>query len=81
MGSRLTRLDQFQQLCFRLMCLTSQLEEMVVASSLHDDPELIYQAMFYDPLASAILDLREIRALTDDLFEFSKPMADTIPSF
>ncbi len=56
-----------------LMCLTSQLEEMVVASSLHDDPELIYQAMIYDPLASAILDLREIRALTDDLFEFSKP--------
>lgn len=55
------------------MCLTSQLEEMVVASSLHDDPELIYQAMIYDPLASAILDLREIRALTDDLFEFSKP--------
>ena len=56
-----------------LMSLTAQIEEMVVRASLDDDPELVYQAMIYDPLASASLDLREIRALTDDLFAFSKP--------
>ena len=56
-----------------LISLNSQIEEMVVRASLDDDPELVYQAMLYDPLASASLDLREIRALVDDLFTFSKP--------
>ena len=34
---------------------------------------MIYLACCYDPLTSAVLDLREIRAMVDELFEFSKP--------
>ena len=56
-----------------LMSLSSQLEEMAVRASFEGDPELVYQAICYDPLTAAVLDLREIRALTDELFAFSKP--------
>ena len=56
-----------------LVSLSSQIEEMAVKASFSGDPELIYKAMIYDPLASAVLDLREIRKMTDELFAFSKP--------
>ena len=56
-----------------LMSLSSQLEEMAVRASFEGDPELVYQAICYDPLTAAVLDLREIRAMTDELFAFSKP--------
>ncbi len=56
-----------------LMSLSSQIEEMAVRASFEGDAELVYQAICYDPLTAAVLDLREIRALTDELFAFSKP--------
>ncbi len=56
-----------------LMQLSSQIEEMAVKACLTGDRELIYQAMIYDPLASSVLDLRDIRAMTDELFAFSEP--------
>ena len=56
-----------------LVSLSSQIEEMAVRASFEGDPEMVYQAVCYDPLTSAVLDLREIRALTDELFAFSKP--------
>lgn len=56
-----------------LMSLSSQIEEMAVRASFEGDPELIYKAVCYDPLTAAVLDLREIRAMVDELFAFSKP--------
>lgn len=56
-----------------LMSLSSQIEEMAVQASFEGDPELVYRAICYDPLTSAVLDLREIRAMVNELFEFSKP--------
>ncbi len=56
-----------------LVSLSSQIEEMAVKASLTGDPEMVYRAMIYDPLASAVLDLREIRKMTDELFAFSRP--------
>ena len=55
------------------MSLSSQIEEMAVRASFEGDPELIYKAVCYDPLTAAVLDLREIRAMVDELFAFSKP--------
>ena len=56
-----------------LMSLSSQIEEMAVKASFTGDADLVYQAICYDPLASSVLDLREIRAMVDELFAFSKP--------
>ena len=56
-----------------LMCLSSQIEEMAVKAHFTGDRELIYQAICYDPITSAVLDLREIRKMVDELFAFSKP--------
>ena len=56
-----------------LMSLSSQIEEMAVKGSFAGDREMIYLACCYDPLTSAVLDLREIRAMVDELFEFSRP--------
>ena len=56
-----------------LMSLSSQIEEMAVRASFEGDPELIYKAVCYDPLTAAVLDLREIRVMVDELFAFSKP--------
>ena len=56
-----------------LVSLSSQLEEMVVKASLTGDKDLVYQAMIYDPLTSAVLGLREIRALCDEMFAFNEP--------
>lgn len=63
-----------------LMSLTSQLEEMAVRASFEGDPELIYQAIYYDPMTSAVLDLREIRKMVDELFAFSKPWLPQFPT-
>ena len=56
-----------------LMSLSSQIEEMAVRASFEGDPELVYKAICYDPLTSAVLSLREIRKMVDELFAFSKP--------
>lgn len=52
-----------------LLCSTSaQIEEMAVEASLTGDRELIYQAICFDPLTSAVLSLREIRQMVDEMF-------------
>ena len=56
-----------------LMSLSSQIEEMAVRASFEGDPDLVYKAICYDPLTSAVLSLREIRQMVDELFAFSKP--------
>ncbi|MGI6238405.1 MAG: alpha-galactosidase [Christensenellales bacterium] len=51
---------------------SAQIEEMVVAGSLAGDREMIYQAICYDPLTAAVLGLREIRDMVDEMFEMNK---------
>ncbi len=58
--------------------ISSRIEEMAVEGSLAGDREMIYQAICFDPLTSAVLSLREIRAMVDEMFEASK---DYLPQF
>ena len=52
-----------------LMCNTSaQIEEMAVEASLTGNRELVYQAICYDPLTAAVLSLKEIKSMTDEMF-------------
>lgn len=64
--------------CAILSGQNAQIEEMVVQGSLTGDKDLIYQAICYDPLTSAVLGLREIRAMVDEMFDFYK---DWLPQF
>ena len=64
--------------CAILSGLSSQIEEMVVQGSLTGDRELVYQAICYDPLTSAVLSLREIRAMVDEMFAHFQ---DWLPQF
>ena len=64
--------------CAILSGLSAQIEEMVVQAHLTGDKELVYQAICYDPLTSAVLSLREIRAMVDEMFAYYK---DWLPQF
>ena len=52
---------------------SSQIEELAVAGSLAGDKEMIYQAICYDPLTAAVLSLREIREMVDEMFRQNEP--------
>ena len=58
--------------------ISSRIEEMAVEGSLAGDREMIYQAICFDPLTSAVCSLREIRAMVDEMFEASR---DYLPQF
>lgn len=54
--------------CALLSGISAQIEEMVVEGSLRGDKEMIYRAICFDPLSSAVLSLREIRDMVDEMF-------------
>ncbi len=58
--------------------ISARIEEMAVQGSLAGDREMIYQAICFDPLTSAVLSLKEIRAMVDEMFEASR---DYLPQF
>jgi alpha-galactosidase len=58
--------------CAPLTNLTAQTEEMAVEGALTGDPRLIFQAITYDPLTSAVLSLAEIRQMVNQMFEQNK---------
>lgn len=64
--------------CAILSGTSAQIEEMVVQGHLTGDRELIYQAICYDPLTSAVLSLREIRDMVDEMFKVNE---DWLPQF
>jgi len=57
---------------------SAQIEEMVVEAGLAGDREMVYQALCYDPLSAAVLSLKEIRDMVDEMFEANK---DYLPQF
>lgn len=59
--------------CAILSGLSAQIEEMVVEASLAGDKEGVYQAICYDPLTCAVLSLREIRSMVDEMFAQNAP--------
>lgn len=61
-----------------LNSISAQIEEMAVEGSLAGDREMIYQAICFDPLTAAVLSLKEIRAMVDEMFEASR---DYLPQF
>ena len=58
--------------------LSSGIEELAIQASLSGDPTLVYRAICHDPLTAAVLSLREIKDLTNELFAQHK---DFLPQF
>lgn len=52
--------------------ITARCEEMAVNAHLTGDPELVYQACYFDPLTSAMLSLAETKKMVREMFEANK---------
>jgi alpha-galactosidase len=64
--------------CALLTQLSSGIEEMAVQASLQGDPVAVYRAICHDPLTAAVLSLREIRDMVNELFAQHR---DYLPQF
>ena len=58
--------------CALLSGTSAQIEEMAVEGSHSGDREMIFRAVCFDPLTSAVCSLREIRAMVDEMFEVNR---------
>jgi alpha-galactosidase len=58
--------------CAILTNLSAQIEEMALEGALAGDPRLVFQAIAYDPLTSAVLSLAEIKHMVTQMFEQNK---------
>lgn len=64
--------------CAALVGHTVNVEEMAVQGCLSGDPNLVFQAVCYDPLTAAVLSLAEIREMVNEMFELNR---ENLPSF
>ena len=51
---------------------TARIENLVVEAAMKKSKELVYQAVYMDPLSSAVCSLDEIKNMCDELFEVNK---------
>jgi alpha-galactosidase len=58
--------------------LSSGIEELAIQASLAGNPTLVYRAICHDPLTAAVLSLREIKEMVNELFVRHK---DYLPQF
>ena len=58
--------------------INARCEELAVEGALTGDPTKIYQAIYFDPLTSAVLSLAEIKQMVREMFEVNK---DWLPQF
>jgi alpha-galactosidase len=59
--------------CQPLTAISVAYEEMAVEAALTGDPELVYQAICYDPLTASVLSLDEIRQMVKAMLKKNQP--------
>lgn len=64
--------------CALLNNISAGCEEMAVEGCLTGNPQMIYHAICYDPLTSAVLSLSEIKSMVNEMFQAN---ADWLPTF
>jgi alpha-galactosidase len=64
--------------CAILTNVSSQIEEMAITASRLGDPTMIYRAVCHDPLTAAVLSLREIKDMVNEMFAQNR---DYLPQF
>lgn len=55
-----------------LVNTTARIENLVVEAAMKKSKDMVYQAVYMDPLSSAVCSLDEIRNMCDELFEINK---------
>lgn len=55
-----------------LVNTTARIENLVIEAAMKKSKELVYQAVYMDPLSSAVCSLDEIKNMCDELFEINK---------
>lgn len=55
-----------------LVNTTARLESLAVEAAMKKSKEMVYQAVYMDPLSSAVCSLEEIRQMCDEIFEKNK---------
>lgn len=55
-----------------LVNTTARIESLVVEAAMKKSKEMVYHAVYMDPLSSAVCSLDEIKSLCDELFEINK---------
>jgi alpha-galactosidase len=58
--------------------ISARCEELAVEGALNSDARMIYHAILFDPLTSAVLSLEEIRNMVNEMFKANK---DYLPRF
>jgi alpha-galactosidase len=61
-----------------MTCAAASCEELAVQGAIAGDRDLIYQAIYFDPLTAAVLSLAEIKKMVDEMFIINK---DWLPQF
>ncbi|OFX15633.1 MAG: alpha-glucosidase/alpha-galactosidase [Armatimonadetes bacterium RBG_16_58_9] len=61
-----------------LNSINAQCEDLAVEGCLAGDPTMIFHAIAYDPLTSAVLSLADIKLMVDEMFEANR---DWLPQF
>jgi len=52
--------------------ISAQCEELAVEGAISGDPKKIFQAIYFDPLTSAVLSLAEIKKMIKEMFEVNR---------
>lgn len=55
-----------------LVNTTARIESLVIEAAMKKSKEMVYQAVYMDPLSSAVCSLEEIKSMCDELFEINK---------
>ena len=55
-----------------LVNTTARIESLVVEGAMKKSKEMVYQAVYMDPLSSAVCSMDEIKSMCDELFEINK---------
>lgn len=72
MGIKTTIVGELPEHLAILVNTTARIESLVVDAAIRKDKEAIYQAVYMDPLTSAVCSLEEIRMMCDELFEINR---------
>ena len=52
--------------------ITARVESLVVEAAMKKSKEMVYQAVYMDPLSSAVCSMEEIKSMCDELFEINR---------
>lgn len=55
-----------------LVNTTARIENLVIEAAMKKSKDMVYQAVYMDPLSSAVCSLDEIKTMCDELFEINK---------